>query len=160
MRKLGFSVLVLVMLGAAIGCDSGGDEESGPTDAEVFVGSWRLATLFLNGADFTDIVLASATVTIDFEASTFNITIMTDSMSTIAGSYTVNDVLRRVTLTSSDFTNPVPLDYTINSENQITMETRDAALFIGLTGIDPATLGGLVIEEVGLVVQRTAITTF
>ena len=149
---------------AAIGCDSGGNnEDTGPTDAEVFIGNWQLATLLLNGSpSFSDLLLANAMVTIDFEAATFSLDIldiMTDSTTTIAGTYTVNEAQKTATLTSSDFTNPVPLDYTINSENQITMETADAALFIGLTGIDPATLP-ITIETIGLIVQRTAITTF
>ena len=159
MRKLWFAVLVLMLLGAAVGCDSGGDDDSGPADAEVFIGNWRLANLLLNGSDFSAILLANATVTIDFQASAFSIDIMTDSLTTIAGTYTVNDVQKTVTLSSSELPNAVSLDYTINSDNQITLETRDAALFIGLTGIDPASLG-LVIETITLVVQRTAITTF
>lgn len=159
MRKLWFSTLVLVMLGAAIGCDSGGnDENTGPTDAEIFVGNWRLATLLLNGSpSFSDLLLANATVTIDFEAATFSLDIldiMTDSTTTIAGTYTVNDVQKTATLTSSSFGNPVALNYMIASDNQISMETDDVALFIGLTGIDPASLP-ITIETVGLVVQRT-----
>ncbi len=160
LKTLWFSMLVLVMLGAAIGCDSGGDDgDSGPADAEVFIGNWRLANLLLNGSDFSALLLANATVNIDFQASAFNMDIMTDSATTIAGTYTVNDVQKTITLNSSDLPGPVPLAYTINSENQITLETGDSALFIGLTGIDPASLG-LVIETITLVVQRTAITTF
>ena len=160
MRKLWFSMLVLVMLGAAIGCDSGGDDgDNGQADAEVFIGNWQLANLLLNGSDFSALLLANATVNIDFEASAFSIAIMTDSLTTIAGTYTVNDVQKTVTLSSSDLPNAVPLAYTINSTNQITLETSDAALFIGLTNIDPASLG-LMIETITLVVQRAAITTF
>ena len=156
MRKLWLFTLVVVMLGGALGCDSGGDDEpSGPTDAEIFVGNWRLATLLLNGQDFSAILLANATVTIDFEASAFSIDIMTDSLTTIAGTYSINDVQNIVTLTSSDLGNPVPLGYTINSENQISLTTEDVALFIGLTGVDPASLG-LTIQAIGLVVQRTS----
>ena len=157
MRKLWFSMLVLVMLGAALGCDSGGDD--GPADAEVFVGNWRLSQLLLNNSDFTAILLASATVTVDFEAATFSLVIMSDSTTTIDGTYAVDEAAMSVTLTSGGLPNPVDLDYTINSENQITLQTSDAALFIGLTGIDPASLG-LMIETITLVVQRTAITTF
>lgn len=155
MRKLLFSVLVIAMLGAAIGCDSGGDEDdSGPADAETFIGTWRLTTLLLNGQDFTAFLLANATVDIDFENTAFTMTIMSDSMSTFTGTYSVNDVQKTVTLTSASFPTPVALDYTINSENQISLETDDVALFIGLTGIDPASLG-LVVETIGLVVQRS-----
>ena len=155
MRKLWLYTLVVVMLGVAVGCDSGGDDEpSGPTDAEIFIGNWRLGTLLLNGQDFSALLLANATVDIDFEASTFSINIMSDSMTTIAGAYTVNDVQKVVTLTSSSFDNPVPLGYTINSENQISLTTDDVALFIGLTGFDPAEQG-LVIQTIGLVVQRS-----
>ena len=90
MRKRWLFTLVVVMLGAAVGCDSGGDEDdSGPTDAEVFVGNWRLTQLLLNGQDFTALVLASATVTIDFEASALSIDIMTDSLTTIAGLFSL-----------------------------------------------------------------------
>ncbi len=155
MRKLGFFALVLLIFGGAIGCDSGGDDEpAGPTDAEIFIGNWRLSSLLLNGQDFSALLLQNATVDIDFEASAFNMDIMTDSMSTIAGTYSIDDVQKTITLTSSTFDNPVPLGYTINSENQISLTTDDVALFIGLTGIDPASLG-LVIQTIGLVVQRT-----
>ncbi len=155
MRKLWFSVLVLLMLGAAIGCDSGGgDEDTGPTDTEVFVGAWRLATLLLNGQDFTAFVLATATVNIDFEAAAFTMNVVSDTTTTISGTYNVNETQETITLTSSGFANPIVLDYVITTDNQIMLETEDAALFIGLTGIDPADLG-IVIETIGLIIQRT-----
>ena len=157
MRKLWFSVLVLLMLGAAIGCDSGGDDEdTGLTDTEVFVGAWRLATLLLNGDDFTPalITLAGITVNIDFEAAAFTINVVSDTTTTISGTYNVNETQETLTLTSSDFANPIVLDYVITTDNQIMLETEDAALFIGLTGFDPADLP-FVIETIGLIIQRT-----
>ncbi len=157
MRKLWFSMLVLLMLGAAIGCDSGGgDEDTGPTDTEVFVGAWRLATLLLNGQDFTAFVLANATVNIDFEAAAFTMNVVSDTTTTtISGTYNVNEAQETVTLTSSGFANPIVLDYVITTDNQIMLETEDIALFIGLTGFDPADLLGIVVETIGLIIQRT-----
>ncbi len=160
MRKLWLFALVLAMLGGAIGCDSGGDEDTGPTDAEVFVGNWRLTQLVLTGPDGSQdvtallLTLAGITVDIDFESSTFAIDVnMTDSMSTFAGTYNVNETQKTVTLTSSDFTAPVTIQYMIDSNNQITLETADVALFIDLTGFDPTTLGQ--VDSITLVIQRT-----
>ena len=160
MRKLWFAMLVLVTLGAAIGCDSGGDDDSGPTDAETFVGNWRLTQLLLVSQGATQdatflITAAGATVLIDFESSTFEITVETaDSTSTFPGTYSVNDTQKTVILTSSEFTAPVTIQYEINSENQITLDTDDVALFVELTGFDLAGVG-FQVDAITLVVQRT-----
>ena len=79
---------------------------------------------------------------------------MADSTSSFAGTYSVNEAQKTITLVSSDFTAPVTIQYEIDSQDQISLETDDVALFIDLTGIDPASLG-LDVERIGLVIQRT-----
>lgn len=155
MRKLGFSIFLALLGVVAIGCDSGSDDDdNGVSDAEVFVGDWTLTNLLLNGQDFTSLLLASATVDIDFETAAFSLTITSDSTTTIAGTYSVNEAQKTITLSSTSFANPVTVSYVITSNNQISMETDDVALFSGLTGINPDDIG-IVVETIGLVVQRT-----
>ena len=159
MRKLGVLMLVVLMLGAAVGCDSGGDED-GPTDAETFVGAWRLSSLLLTSQGASQdatflITAAGATILIDFQSSAFEINVeTTDSTSTFTGTYSVNDTQKTVILTSSDFNAPITIRYEIDSNNQITLETDDVALFVELTGVDLAMLVPEV-DRITLVIQRT-----
>lgn len=157
MRKLLFSLLVLGMLGTTFGCDSGGDDNDGRADAEVFVGSWQVANLLLNGQDFTALLLANTQVAVVFDANGgFDLTLTSSSGTTdITGTYSVNESQETVTLTSSSFTDPVVVNYDVQNDNRIVLETDDVALFVGLTGVNPDDLG-ITVESITLIVTRMA----
>lgn len=164
MRKLFFSIFLILLGVAATGCDSGSnDGDNGIADAEVFIGSWQVNNLRITnqGAtqDVTALLLTTAgiKVLIDFESNAFDISVDNgDSTTTFMGTYSVNDTQKTVVLTSSDFNAPITIQYQIDSNNQITLDTDDVALFAELTGFDLVTLG-IPVDSITLVVQRTGL---
>ena len=101
MRTLWFSMLVLVMLGAAIGCDGGDDEL---TDAERFARAWTLNEVSDDQGDQTAAFLAGFNrITVSFsENGTY--TLVVDAVDdaddlTLSGPYAVNDASKTVSLT-------------------------------------------------------------
>ncbi|MFQ5568768.1 MAG: hypothetical protein ACE5G0_03775 [Rhodothermales bacterium] len=157
MRKLSISLLILLLVGWTTGCDSNdGDDQS---DAEVFVGSWTLANLLINGQDLTAALFLLAEVNrveIDFESNgTFRLQVVSaSSPPEVTGTYSLNESLDTVTLTSSDFAAPVTLSYEIENNNRIVLDTDDVALLVELSGIDPSSLG-LQVERLELILRRS-----
>ncbi len=45
MRKRVVYIVVFLLLGWTAGCDSSGDGNDGPSDAEIFVGEWGVARI-------------------------------------------------------------------------------------------------------------------
>lgn len=160
MRKPVLYIVMLLLLGSTAGCDSNDDNgDTDLTDAEVFLGNWILANLLLNGQDVSALLLAQVNVAMVFaNGGSFDLTVTNADGTTteIAGTYALNDAQKTLTLSSSEFEAPLTLDYTIQTEDRIILESDQPELLSELSGIDASAIPGLMVENVGLIVQRAA----
>jgi hypothetical protein len=135
MRKPVVYLVVLLLLGASVGCDSNGDD--GLTDAEIFVGGWVLTSLLLDGQGVSALLLASTDVDVLFENGAFTLTATgATGETTVAGTYRLDEGRQTVTLTSSAFTAPVVIDYEIQDDNRIVLNSDQPEFLSDLSGID------------------------
>ena len=160
MRKCVVYIVVLLLLGWTAGCDSSNndDGDTGLSDAEVFIGTWVLTNLLLNGADVTGLVLAQADVEMLFANPglfTLSVTNAAGITTEVSGTYQLDESQLTLTLTSSDFDAPLAFNYVIQTDDRITLNSDQPQVLSELSGIDPADLG-ITVENVGLIIQRNS----
>jgi hypothetical protein len=141
------------LLGTALllsACDSGGEE-----DGDLFVGTWRLTGLEINGENqmvlLTLVGVESMDVTFSADGD-FELDVVTDSGSTATrGSYVLDE--ETITLTSDAFDQPLVLDYEASGSNRIVLTSVDATLLSEISGVDLSELG-IEVERVDVTISR------
>lgn len=154
MRLLSVTVLMLGLLLASVGCDSSNDAAG--NDAEVFVGSWTLTNLLLDGQDVSALLLAGTDVDAVFEAAgTYTMTVTSGSGAPVEidGTYQLDEGAKTLTLTASAFTQDVVIDYDVENENRLRFSTDQVVFLSELAGFDLEGLG-LQVDTVTLIIQR------
>lgn len=127
LRKLFFSILTVALLFVATGCDSNGDDES---DAEILVGTWTVASIADDEGDKTAVFGAGVesfradineddtySILVDYNA-TAEAAGQTDV--NLAGTYTVNESLKTITLNVTGLGGLV-LEYDIENNNRVVL---------------------------------------
>jgi len=156
MRTLSVTVLMFGLLLVAAGCDSGNDDDR--SDADVFIGTWTLTNLLLDGQDVSALLLAGTDVDAVFEAAgTFTMTVTRGSAAPVEidGTYELDEGAKTLTLTASVFTQNVAINYVIERENRLRFSTDQVAFLSELAGFDLEGLG-LQVDTVTLIIQRSS----
>ena len=158
MRKRVVYIVVLLLLGWTSGCDSNNDDgDNGRSASEIFLGTWVLTKLLLNGQDVTALVLVQVDVEMLFANPgrfTLSVTNAGGMTTEVSGTYQLDESLLTLTLTSSDFAAPLKLTYLIQTDDRIMLDSDQPEVLSELSGLDAADLVGIEVENVGLIIQR------
>lgn len=157
MRKLVPVLWMLALLLVVAGCDSSNNEDS---DVDVFVGSWTVSQVDLNGLELTDLLFTVGGVDqagAEFGSSgSFTLfAVLEGTRNEVQGNFTLDETQKTLTVTSSELGAPLVLNYTIDNDNQISVSTEDAGLLAALTNVDLEDLG-IQVETVRLVLTRVS----
>ena len=141
------------------GCDSSDPaEEEQQTDADVFVGDWELTGVSVNGLDVSALALGQVEeASAQFESNgTFSgIATREGESNEVTSSYELDegsDGEGTVTFTGGPFETPVTLDYAIENNDEIVLESENEAFLTAFADTDLSGLGD--INSVSLVLTR------
>ena len=132
MRKLRLSVLALLLAVVAVGCDSTDNDES---DAELFVGTWALTSISdATGNQTAGFANLANSLTVDLNAdNSFSLLVDYKEDSgrpdlPLAGTYTVDEGGRTLTLTIPATQQSLPFGYDFRTEDEVVLEAGAALI--------------------------------
>lgn len=145
--RFGWIGIVLLAL-AWTGCDSNEVDEEGQTDADVFVGTWNVKELFINNDDVSAFVLAQFDEVsarfdgngLDDDGAFSGVMVQEDGeRNELVARYELDEEAGgenkgTVTFTGDAFEAPAELSYTIESDNEIVLESDDEAFLAAFAG--------------------------
>ncbi len=139
-----FTLLILVSgMIASTGCDSSEDEENGgENDAELLVGVWNATSIKAGPIDILAIAGVNMTLILEADGDVrIEATDDNGDVSGIAGSYTVDEDAKTITLDGDDVDQDVVLPYMLIDENTLAIEISGSD--IANLGLDLGDVGGL-----------------
>ena len=140
-----YSSALLVLLALAwVGCDSSDPEDEEPTDADVFVGTWAVTGVSINDQEVGALILtqldeASARFDgngLDDDGAFSGVVVRDGERSELVTRYELDEAEGTVTFTGGVFESPVALDYTIESNDRIVLESNDATFLAAFADDD------------------------